>query len=207
MQIPRGAVKKLNDILRLLPQINEGSSVRRTLAMAVFGPSIDAYPAEIRAADRLRTLLIETTSLRRRKLLFHIKGIIDDEYQRNYPISSTSLSTLIEMSRDLGVRSIPFFGVDENDQLHCHWSLTKTTMEVELGRRRLTADEVTLLSLSRDFGPCPSLSPDIVERLRTCKVDRSQPDPQNWWQFADLLRKKGEALELVPSAAVDGLME
>jgi hypothetical protein len=53
---------------------------------------------------------------------------------------------------------------DDNGAEDNHWSGTKEEMERELGRP-LSGDEITLLSLSRGFGPTPSLGDEETREL------------------------------------------
>ena len=55
---------------------------------------------------------------------------------------------------------------DDGQTYEGHWSGTKEAMEEHL-HRQLSAEEVTLLSLSRDFGPCPSLEEEGRTPLHT----------------------------------------
>ena len=75
------------------------------------------------------------------------------------------LANLVVTAQRLADDNIPSCDWDDNDRENNHWTATKVEMECCLGRS-LNDEEITLLSLSRAFGPTPSF-PDtqVIQRL------------------------------------------
>lgn len=66
------------------------------------------------------------------------------------------LKALSEVAESLGRMNVPEFCHDDDGCENNHWTGTRDEMVVALGRRLLDM-EVTVLSLSRAFGPIPSI--------------------------------------------------
>lgn len=77
----------------------------------------------------------------------------------------STLTSLVAVARDLHERGIP----DCTEYGDNNWSSTKEEMELYLGRD-LIDEEITLLSLSRAFGPTPSFSDDDDARTVTRRL-------------------------------------
>ena len=75
--------------------------------------------------------------------------------------SEGNKQSLIEAAELLAAGNVPDHGWDDNGEPTNHWSATLDTMVEHLGRK-LTEAEVTLLSLSRAWGPMPAI--DMAER-------------------------------------------
>lgn len=103
------------------------------------------------------------------------------------------MKELIALARKMGRDRVPFWGAVEmtedmlpGQELTGHWSVSRSTMERAL-RRPLNDDEATLLSLSRRFGPTPSLPGNFVRQLYAVQVDYDY-SPQNWTEFCAYLQ-------------------
>ena len=84
-----------------------------------------------------------------------MKQTKDDRHSRAAKVMKAH--RLVDELIGLDDKGIPCYCLDKDGKECNHWSGTKEDMEVCLGRG-LYDEEVTLLSLSRCFGPSPVLS-------------------------------------------------
>lgn len=82
---------------------------------------------------------------------------------------------------------------DDGTQVTGHWSGTKEDMEIALGRA-LSKEEVTCLSLSRCFGPTPSLTSEEAKDLfsRVWPEGNASGSWLTWEELAEVLTPKVE---------------
>lgn len=99
------------------------------------------------------------------------------------------MKKLSEVAMELAENNVPAscWDDEEGKTQTGHWSGTKADAETALGRP-LTSEEVTLLSLGREFGPTPALEDEVAKRL----MKALWPEGNNrgsWYNWAILAQR------------------
>jgi hypothetical protein len=105
----------------------------------------------------------------------------------NLNSSIITSAAIVETLNNLIENNVPAFCLsDDGEQVSGHWSGTKEAMEEFLGRY-LTDDEVTCLSLTRCFGPTPTITDDEALAIIGQVWPNGNNNGNDWMSWEELL--------------------